>query len=74
MSNPLQLKRKLVDFLNVMKSVKESSFTHTSITMPTGSFYIKNDDIDNFYDLYKTAMSNGCELFLTEKHRDISLY
>lgn len=72
MSNPLQLKRKLVDFLNVMKSVKESSFTHTSITMPTGSFYIKNDDIDNFYDLYKTAMSNGCELFLTEKHRDIS--
>jgi P4 family phage/plasmid primase-like protien len=67
-----QCKRKFVEFLNVMKSVKDSTFTHTSITEPTGSFYLRHDDMDTFYDLYKTSMKNGCNLFLTEKHRDIS--
>lgn len=70
MSN-YQYKRKFVEFLNVMKSVKDSTFTHTSITEPAGSFYLRHDDIDKFYDLYKTALNNGCNLFLTEKHRDI---
>jgi hypothetical protein len=55
-----------------MKSVKESTFTHTSITEPTGSFYLKYDDMLTFCNLYKDAMKNGCDLFLTEKHRDIS--
>ena len=72
MSTKLQLKRKLIDFLNVMKSVKESSFTHTSITSPAGAFYITYNDITTFHTLYKSAMKNDCELFLTEKHRDIS--
>jgi P4 family phage/plasmid primase-like protien len=71
MSN-YQFKRRVIDFLNLMKSVKESTFTHTSITEPTGSFYLKYDDMLTFYDLYKEAMKNGCDLFLTEKHRDIS--
>lgn len=65
-------KRKLIDFLSSMKSIKEATFTHTSITEPAGSFYIKSEDIDNFYDVYKSAMKNGCNLYLTEKHRDIS--
>ena len=72
MSTTLQLKRKLIDFLNVMKSVKESSFTHTSITSPAGAFYITYNDINTFHTLYKSAMKNDCDLFLTEKHRDIS--
>lgn len=72
MSTTLQLKRKLIDYLNVMKSVKESSFTHTSITSPAGSFYITYNDLNMFNTLYKSAMKIGCELFLTEKHRDIS--
>ena len=72
MSSKLQLKRKLIDFLNVMKSVKDSSFTHTSITLPAGSFYLDHNDLKTFSVLYKDAMKNGCELFMTEKHRDIS--
>lgn len=72
MSTTLHAKRKIIDFLNVMKSVKQSSFTHTSITSPAGAFYIKNDDIENFTTLYKTAMRNGADLYLTEKHRDIA--
>nr|QOI90416.1 hypothetical protein HWQ62_00280 [Pyramimonas orientalis virus] len=71
MSN-LQYKRRVVDFLNRMKSVKESTFTHTSITEPAGSFYLKYDDMLTFNDLYKEAMKNDCDLYLTEKHRDIS--
>ena len=71
MSN-YQFKRRVIDFLNLMKSVKESTFTHTSITEPAGSFYLKYDDMLTFQDLYKDAMKNGCDLFLTEKHRDIS--
>lgn len=72
MSTKLQSKRKLIDFLNVMKSVKESSFTHTSITLPAGSFYMDYNDLKTFNELYREAMKNDCELFLTEKHRDIS--
>lgn len=72
MSTTLHSKRKFNDFLNVMKSIKQSSFTHTSITSPAGAFYIKNNDLDKFWTLYKTAMRNGCELFLTEKHCDVS--
>lgn len=71
MSN-FQYKRKIIDFLNVMKSIKDSTFTHTSITEPAGSYYLKYDDMIKFYDLYKQGMKNGCSLYMTEKHRDIS--
>jgi P4 family phage/plasmid primase-like protien len=72
MSSKLQLKRKFIDYLNVMKSVKASSFTHTSITLPAGSFYLDYNDLKTFNMIYKEAMKNECELFMTEKHRDIS--
>ena len=71
MSN-YQYKRKIVDFLNIMKSIKASTFTHTSITEPAGSYYLRYDDMVKFNDLYKIGMKNGCDLYLTEKHRDIS--
>ena len=68
----IQTKRNFVKFLNNMKSIKESSFTHTSIMDPPGSFYIQSEDMDTFFKLYKTALKNDCDLFLTEKHRDIA--
>lgn len=71
MSN-YQYKRKLVDFLNIMKNIKDSTFTHTSITEPAGSYYLRYDDTVKFTELYKACMANGCDLYLTEKHRDIS--
>ena len=72
MSSCYQAKQKLVNFLNKSKSIKDSTFTHTSITEPAGSFYIQTKDLDNFHELYKNAMRQGCSLYLTEKHKDIS--
>ena len=68
----VQSKRRLIEFLCNMKSIKDSSFTHTSITSPAGSYYIQAEDMDTFYKLYSDSVSHGCELFLTEKHREIS--
>lgn len=72
MSTCFQEKQKLVNFMNKMKSIKDSTFTHTSITEPAGSFYIQTKDVDTFHRLYKNALNRGCSLFLTEKHKDIS--
>jgi P4 family phage/plasmid primase-like protien len=66
------IKRSLVSFLNRMKSVKNSSFTHTSITEPAGSFYIHSEYINEFHKLYQHALKAGCDLYLTEKHVDVS--
>ena len=41
-----QCMRLLNDFLNDVKSVKNSSLTHTSITSPAGSYYIQADDME----------------------------
>ena len=67
-----QCMRLLNDFLNDVKSVKNSSFTHTSITSPAGSYYIQTDDMDTFMKLYTNAYKTGNALYFTEKHRDIS--
>lgn len=67
----MNAKRELVKFLNTMKSVKNSTFTHTSITEPAGSFYILSEYAATFDKLYTDALSAGCDLYLTEKHRDI---
>lgn len=66
------VKRGLVNYLNKMKSIKNSSFTHTSITEPAGSFYIQCENDAEFYKLYKNAVDKECELFLTEKHKDFA--
>jgi len=67
-----EIKRRLTQFLGNMKSIKDTSFTHTSITSPAGSYYIQAEDMERFYKLYSDAFSSGCELYLTEKHREIS--
>ena len=66
------VKRGLVNYLNKMKSVKNSSFTHTSITEPAGSFYIQCENDADFFKIYKNAVDKQCDLFLTEKHKDFS--
>lgn len=67
----MNAKRELVKFLNTMKSVKNSTFTHTSITEPAGSFYILSEYAETFDRLYTEALRAGCDLYMTEKHRDI---
>lgn len=51
---------------------KGSEYTHTSIVKPTGSFYIPSEKLDEFYRLYRSAVHHGDDLYVTEKHRDIS--
>ena len=50
---------------------KGSDFTHTSIVKPSGSFYIPGEKLDEFFKIYTAAMKGGCDLYLTEKPRDI---
>ena len=54
------------------KVEKGSEFTHTSIIKPSGAFYVPTDEMETFYEVYKTALNNGEDLYMTEKHRDIS--
>ncbi len=62
----------LCTFLLKYQVEKWSEYTHTSIVKPTGSFYIPSDKLDDFYELYAKAVSNEDDLYVTEKHRDIS--
>jgi len=59
-------------FLIQYQVQKGSDFTHTSIVKPTGSFYIPSDKIEKFYKIYKKGVDTNDDLYLTEKHRDIS--
>jgi hypothetical protein len=54
------------------KVEKGSEFTHTSIIKPSGAFYVPTDEMDNFYEFYKKALKAGEDLYMTEKHRDVS--
>ena len=67
-----QHRRLLAEYLNDVKSVKDSSFTHTSITSPAGSYYIQTDNMSRFYELYSNVLKENLPLYFTEKHRDIS--
>jgi P4 family phage/plasmid primase-like protien len=64
----------LYKYLSTYRVEKGCEFTHTSIANPMGSFYIPSEQIDNFYKLCTNAVINKDDLYLTEKHRDISPY
>ena len=59
-------------FLLQYQVQKGSDFTHTSIVKPTGSFYIPSEKLDNFFEIYKKGVNANDDLYITEKHRDIS--
>lgn len=60
------------NYLQRYRVEKMSVFTHTSIIKPSGAFYIPTEEIDVFYQMYKTAFIAGEDLYMTEKHKDIS--
>ena len=60
------------EHVNQFKTVKTSTFTHTSIMNPIGSFYIPGVEEDSFLDNYNDALKKGELLHFTERHRDIS--
>ena len=58
-------------FLDRFKTERASEFTHTSIS-PGGRYYVSASDEPDFYEGYTAAMREGCELTLTERHKDIA--
>ena len=58
-------------YLQSFKVEKGCEFTHTSIIKPSGAFYIPGEEEETFFDKYKTAMRNGEELYMTERHKSI---
>lgn len=62
----------LFRFLKGYKTMKSSSFTHTSIANPAGSFYVPKDAEKEFFRLYAVTMKAGDPLHLTEKHNDFA--
>ncbi len=62
----------LFRFLKGYKTIKSSSFTHTSISNPAGSFYVPKDAEPELFRLYSTAMKAGESLHLTEKHNEFA--
>lgn len=62
----------LKKLLKDCKVEKGSEFTHTSLGEPMGSYYITGDKQEEFNASYIDAMNEGINLYITEKHRDVS--
>ncbi len=63
---------KFNQFLSNYKTLKTGAFTHTSLGDPVGSFYIPIEKEDEFYKLYSSSVKSGHNLYLTEKHKNLS--
>jgi len=64
-------KNSLMNFLSDRKIEKGAIFTHTSVNtkhLYSGAYYIKREDIDEFYNLYLETINENKEIWLTEKH------
>ena len=62
----------LYNFLLECKVDKGCEHTHTSFLRPVGAFYISASRTEQFMALYKQAVDDGEDVYLTEKHRHIS--
>lgn len=63
----------IYQFLNDHRVEKGQPLTHSSMGQGkyAGSFYIRNSELDMFYDLYEKAIFEDKPLFLIEKHEEI---
>jgi P4 family phage/plasmid primase-like protien len=68
----MSVKNELQTFINKYKSEKGKPYTNTSIGYPKIAFNIPTDYYDEFLNLYALAITNGMELYLTEKPLDPS--
>lgn len=53
-------------FLKLHRASTNTKATHTSI-IPAGSYVIPTNKLDEFYQLYREALKEGKDLFLTER-------
>ena len=61
----------IFNFLQEINVEKGKLYTHTSMGKPLGSYYIQNENLSTFYELYQKAIMSGQSLHITEKHEDI---
>jgi P4 family phage/plasmid primase-like protien len=62
----------LRSFINKYRVEKGKSYTNTSIGYPKVSLNISNENYDEFINLYSLALTNGVQLYFTEKPLDPS--
>ena len=60
----------IFNFLDETFVEKGKIHTHTSMGKPIGSYYIENENIDIFNELYQKSIMEGQTLHITEKHND----
>ncbi len=62
----------LVEYLKNFKVLKGDEFTHTSLGYSAGSYYIPWEETEIFFKHYCEEQSKGNDVYLTEKHKNIS--
>ena len=62
----------LRSFINKYRVEKGKPFTNTSIGSPKVSLNIASENYDEFINLYSLALTNGIQLYFTEKPLDPS--
>ena len=62
----------LVEYLKNFKVLKGDEFTHTSLGYSAGSYYIPYEETEAFFDIYCEEQSKGVDVYLTEKHKNMS--
>ena len=58
--------KKMNEFLTYFKVEKGQENTHTTMGKNAGSYYIPNEYLNKFYELYNRELLSGKSLFLTE--------
>ena len=61
----------MVRFLKKNQILKGSTFTHTSLGKPLGSYFIPSENTNDFYRLYSECLDIKEDLYMTEKHRHV---
>ncbi len=56
-------------FLGEHKVQRGEQYSHTSLGTPKGCYLIESKDKDKFFNLYKKALGEKTELFMSEVHR-----
>lgn len=59
-------------YVTQFKVEKQSKYNYTSIIKPCGAFYIPMQKEEEFLAKYATAVDHNEDVYMTEKHREIS--
>ena len=57
------------NFLTEHKVQRGEQYSHTSLGYPKGCYLIETKDKDKFFNIYKKALGEGTEIFMSEVHR-----